>query len=83
MFTVIVAVQAKNQLRKLPKAHQAPIIDSLKDVQQGPLIGKPLTRELTGLFSDRVGLYRIIYSVQKKDRKVVVLAIGHRATVYR
>jgi mRNA-degrading endonuclease RelE of RelBE toxin-antitoxin system len=38
--------------------------------------------ELTGKFSFRVGVYRIIYKVNKKDKVVDILTAGHRATVY-
>lgn len=44
--------------------------------------GKPLIRNLSGLFKLRVGDYRIIYQVKEKEVIVVVIKIGHRKEVY-
>jgi len=43
--------------------------------------GKPLRFTLRGLWSLRVGAYRVIYSIQGEE--VCVLKIGHRREVYR
>ncbi len=42
--------------------------------------GKRLTGHLTGLFSLRIGDYRIIY--QLSENKVIIRTVGHRRTVY-
>ena len=42
--------------------------------------GKPLRFTLKGLWSLRVGAYRVIYSIQGEE--VWVLKIGHRREVY-
>lgn len=42
--------------------------------------GKPLRFTLKGLWSLRVGAYRVIYSIQGNE--VWVLKIGHRREVY-
>src|SRR4030066_267620 len=52
---------------------------SWKETNEEPFLGKPLTRELTGRFSFRVSVYRIIYKVSKKDRTIDILTIGHRS----
>jgi len=55
---------------------------ALAEIKEEPFLGKPLARELTGKFSFRVGVYRIIYKVNKKDKVIDILTAGHRATVY-
>jgi len=55
---------------------------ALKEIKENPFIGKPLTRELTGRFSYKLGVFRVIYKVNKKDKLVEIIAVGHRATVY-
>jgi len=47
--------------------------------------GKPLLGRLKGLWSARVGSYRIIYSIEGSGRspKVTVRAIKHRAQAYQ
>jgi mRNA interferase RelE/StbE len=44
--------------------------------------GKPLRRNLSGLFKLRVGDYRIIYQVKEHEVIVVVVKVGHRREVY-
>jgi mRNA-degrading endonuclease RelE of RelBE toxin-antitoxin system len=46
-------------------------------------VGKPLRRELTGIWSARRGTYRILYRVRENTREVVVLRVEHRADAYR
>jgi mRNA interferase RelE/StbE len=43
--------------------------------------GKPLKRELVGLWSLRVGRFRIIYRL-KSERRIELVAVGPRATIY-
>ena len=46
-------------------------------------VGKPLRRELSGLWSARRGSYRVIYEIDDETPGVVVLRIDHRADIYR
>lgn len=53
------------------------MVDALRD---SPDIGKPLRRELEGLWSARVGRYRVIY--RWSSRQLAVVLVGPRATIY-
>ena len=64
------------------KLSQKAIILALTEIKDDPFLGKPLTRELSGRFSFRVGIYRIVYKVNLKDKIIDILTAGHRATVY-
>ena len=44
--------------------------------------GLPLRRDLFGLFKLRVGDYRIIFKIEKKEVIVLVVSVGHRKDVY-
>jgi len=46
-------------------------------------VGKPLTLGLAGLNSARRGDYRVIYAVDEELRILEIVAIEHRADVYR
>ncbi len=46
-------------------------------------VGKPLTRELEGLWSARRGTFRVLYRIDDTRREIVVLRVDHRSTVYR
>jgi len=53
------------------------MVDALSE---RPDIGKPLRRELDGLWAARVGRYRVIYRWSRS--RVNVVAVGPRATIY-
>jgi mRNA-degrading endonuclease RelE of RelBE toxin-antitoxin system len=46
-------------------------------------VGKPLKLSLEGLHSARRGDYRIVYRVDSQGQRVEIVAIEHRADVYR
>jgi mRNA-degrading endonuclease RelE of RelBE toxin-antitoxin system len=46
-------------------------------------VGKPLKLGLAGLHSARRGDYRVIYRIDYQHRRVDVVAIEHRADIYR
>lgn len=82
MFKLFISTRASNSLKKLPKAHQKAIIAAFEDIEEDPFLGKPLERNLLGQFSLRVWVYRIVYRVNQKDNKILVLKVGHRGKVY-
>ncbi len=59
------------------------IASSLQLLAQKSFKGKPLQAYLKGLYSLRVGDYRIVYKVLKEKKYIVIFKIGHRKEVYR
>jgi mRNA-degrading endonuclease RelE of RelBE toxin-antitoxin system len=53
---------------------------ALDDIARDPACGKPLEAELSGLWTLRIGSYRVIYR-RDKDMPSIV-AIGPRETIY-
>lgn len=54
---------------------------ALQAIVETPTHGKPLTEELAGMRSYRVGRFRIIYRLAE-DRMIEVVTIGPRRYVY-
>lgn len=46
-------------------------------------VGKPLRLGLEGMHSARRGDYRAVYRIDEQARRIEVVAIEHRADVYR
>jgi mRNA interferase RelE/StbE len=46
-------------------------------------VGRPLTGQLSGMWSARRGDYRVVYSIDDDIVTVTVLRLGHRRDVYR
>ena len=82
MYSLDISPRAKLQFKKFPKRYKEAIKEAIKAIREEPFSGKPLTRELTGKFAYKVGVYRIIYRVNKKDKIIQIITSGHRSTVY-
>jgi mRNA interferase RelE/StbE len=75
---------ARRQLSRLPERYAAAVVELLPVIATNPKrLGKPLRFELEGRWAARRGPYRVIYMLDEKDRAVIVLAVAHRADVYR
>jgi len=46
-------------------------------------VGKPLKLGLEGLHSARRGDYRVIYRIDDQSQRIDIVAVEHRADVYR
>jgi len=77
---------ALQDLKKLDRAVQREIIDyidnRIANARTPRDFGKPLRGSRFGLWRYRVRDYRIICELQEKRLVVLVVAIGHRSTVY-
>ena len=84
-WTLAVHAGAERVLARLPHKIAAAVVEFVL----GPLcddptrVGKPLRKELAGLYVARRGSYRIVYELDKEHRTVMVLRIDHRADIYR
>ncbi len=67
-------------VRHLPPSVKHKVRSGLTVLSTDPHQGKPLKAEFSGLWSLRVGRFRIIYRIQ--PRVIEVIAIGPRATIY-
>jgi mRNA interferase RelE/StbE len=76
---------ARRALSRLPEKVATAVVEfAYGSLAANPhRVGKPLRMELAGLHSARRGDYRVIYRIEDEDRRVDVLAIEHRAEVYR
>lgn len=83
MYDIIVSPKAEKQLKIITKIHKLAIKDAVNELAQNPYLGKPLTRGLTGRYSYKIGVYRIIYKIKKKDKTVYIITAGHRRSVYK
>jgi mRNA-degrading endonuclease RelE of RelBE toxin-antitoxin system len=84
-YDLLVTPPAQRALDRLPERVAAAIAEFLTgDLLAAPRrVGKPLRRELTGIWSARRGPYRVMYEIDDESPRVVVLRIDHRADVYR
>ena len=69
-------------LKKLDKKQCTRIINKIeRELSSNPKKGKELTGEYKGLYSYRVGDYRVIYTILKDA--ILILKLGHRKNIYK
>ena len=74
--------RAKDDLRSLPRAIQEAVVETLARIALDPEAeGKELVGSLLGLWSARVGNYRVLYTVERTG--VIVRGLRHRSVAYR
>lgn len=82
MARVVLARRARRELLALGW----PLIDAVEDalglLEREPLAGYALRGKLRGLYSLRVGAYRIVYQLTEGGKTVRVAAIRHRSISY-
>jgi mRNA interferase RelE/StbE len=80
---LVLARRARRELLEL----NWPLIDAIEDalglLEREPHAGYALRGKLRGLYSLRVGAYRILYQLTDGEQTVSVAAIRHRAGAYR
>ena len=59
------------------------LITAIESLDESSFKGKSLKGGLKGDYSLRVGDYRVIYTVYKKQLIVYVIDLGHRREIYR
>jgi mRNA-degrading endonuclease RelE of RelBE toxin-antitoxin system len=78
---VFLARSARDALAELDFLRADAVMDALGELERDPEAGYELRGRLAGLWSYRVGVYRIIY--ERRDAKTVrVAAIRHRGQSY-
>jgi mRNA interferase RelE/StbE len=83
-YTIALASTALRDLERIPPRYAAAILEFLYvTLPSNPArLGKPLRRELDGLYGARRGDYRVIYRVLDDSQSVLVIRVDHRAHIY-
>ena len=86
VWTVEFDDRARRELRKHDARSQQTILSYLRERIAGDAdprrFGKPLRRNLAGLWRYRVEDYRLICRIENERVVVLVLQVGHRRDVY-
>lgn len=85
MAELLLTRRAKQDLAALPRLVQQAVVETLTLLEADPeALGKQLRGRLRGLWSCRVGNYRVLYTIEGSEarRRVVVRAIRHRGVAY-
>jgi len=81
VYDVQWAITAERQFSKLDKSTKKRIIDKIDSIQDNPFL---YVTRLVGFnaYKLRVGNYRIILGIEKKNLVILILKVGHRKNIY-
>ena len=82
-YQVFLETRAKRELESLPKnvrKQLANVIDDLEKEPRSPGSKKLIQKEG---YRIRKGDYRLLYTIDDKERRVTIYRIGHRREIYR
>ena len=82
IYRVFYTEEAAHRIRKLDKAVKDRVERAINRLSENPELGKRLTGLLSDRWSYRVGDWRILYKIRKKELVILVLTVGHRREVY-
>ena len=80
-FEVKFAPRFLKEIKALDREVQVRILRGINILKTNPYVGKPLRSEWKGIYSLRIGDYRVLYQIKKNE--VFLLVVGHRKRVYR
>lgn len=82
-YDIILKKRASKALESLPREDYPKVRDAIRELAENPRPNSCL--KLTGRegWRIRIGVYRIVYTINDKDRKVTILDLGHRRDIYR
>jgi mRNA interferase RelE/StbE len=86
MYRLLLSGKAEKALLQFQKRNPRlfrKLMNALEDIAADPYSAKPLTGDLSGYYSYRVGDYRIIYEIDAPKLVVYVEKLLHRKEVYR
>lgn len=78
-----IRARAAEVIRHLPPDLKRATRSAIRLLCENPAAGEPLRHELEGRFKYRVRRFRIIYRLDRKQRILYVIAIGHRRSIYQ
>jgi mRNA interferase RelE/StbE len=83
-YTVEIAPAAERQIRKLEATARRRILNRIETLQRSPRrVGVEKLSDSEGLYRVRVGNFRIIYEIEDRITRVLVLKVGDRKEIYK
>lgn len=83
MYRIVATKTFQDDFDSYPEELQDRMRKKFRSLEMNPRRHKRLRGDLKGCWSLRVGDYRVVYTIEEDDQRVVLLFTGHRRSVYR
>lgn len=81
-YQLVLTRKATRNIERLPQHVREQVARKINLLADQPRLGKTLRGRLQGKWSLRVGDYRVIYSLDTAQYKVIIEGVGHRQGIY-
>lgn len=82
VFQLDIPSHVAERIRHLHPDIKKSLKAALRAVAEDPDRGQPLLRELKDCRKYRVKRFRVVYSIDRPQRLIRILAVGHRRKIY-
>jgi len=82
-YKILITKTAQKQLDKFPQEIADPLIKVILNLAQNPRPAGYIKLKGRDAYRIRRGNYRIIYEIKDNILTVIVIAVGHRKSIYR
>ena len=82
-YNILIKPSAAKELKKLPKKDIPRIVAKIESLANDPRPGGVEKLTSHENYRVRLGIYRIIYSIEDENLIVIVIKVGHRKDIYR
>ena len=79
---IFLSKTAQKELGKIPRNYQIKVSKNIDFLIEFPYLGKKLSGKLQSKYSLRAWPYRIVYTVNKKEKTIIIERISHRQDIY-
>lgn len=83
MYTVLIRRRAMKDLANIPSDYVQLITQHINDLAQNPYPPDAKKLQNDSGYSQRVGVYRILYDIDTTERILTIYRIKHRREAYR
>lgn len=81
-YQLVLTPKANRNMERLPQHVREQVARRINLLVDRPHLGKTLKGRLQGKRSLRVGDYRVIYSLDTAQYKIIIEGVGHRQGIY-
>jgi len=82
IFSIKATKRFERKLDKLPLSLKTTILQRVSELETNPYLGRKLRGKLEGLYSLRVGDYRVLYWIDIDKAVIWLLEVEHRKKIY-
>lgn len=82
-YSLRIKSSAVKELSRIDKPERIRLIEAIDRLPENPFQGRKLKGDRESLRRIRVGSYRIIYEVRKRELLILVIKVSHRQHAYQ